>query len=43
MLPLASLIAIIFLNSFAKRKVVSAVMFEAVRPGTLYNIIGLKF
>ena len=35
MLPDASLIATMFLKSRARRKVVSAVMFTPVRPGTL--------
>ena len=38
--PEASFIPAMFGNT-AKRKVVSAVIFLAVRPGTLYKIIGL--
>ena len=39
-LPDASLMAITLLKSRAMRKVVSAVIFTPVRPGTLYNTIG---
>ncbi len=38
--PDASLTAIIFLKSLAKRRVVSAVILTPVLPGTLYNTIG---
>ena len=40
MLPEASLTAIMFLKSFANFSVVSALIFEAVLPGTLYKMIG---
>ena len=39
-LPLASLIATMFMQSFARRRVVSAVMFTPTRPGTLYSTTG---